>query len=144
MIREHRFRLTLAAALALTASGLVSTTARAETPHVNYLIHCAGCHLQDGTGKVGEVPDLGQMMGRFATFPEGRAFLVQVPGTSQSPLDNEDTAALLNWMLATFGNTESVEPYTTEEVEGYRATRLSNVRGARAALIEKLEGASGY
>jgi len=122
----------------------LAAQATAESPRVNYLIHCSGCHLQDGSGKAGEVPNFNNMIGRFAAFPEGRAFLVRVPGTSQSPLGNPETAALLNWILATFAKVTDVAPFTADEVRGYRATRMSDVRGTRRVLVEKINGSSGY
>lgn len=130
--------------VALVALFGLAAQARAESPHVNYLIHCSGCHLQDGSGKAGEVPNFNHMIGRFAAFPEGRAFLVRVPGTSQSPLGNPETAELLNWILATFAGVTDVAPFTADEVRNYRANRMSDVSGTRRLLVEKISGSSGY
>ena len=135
----RRYLLAWIGAAVFAASG-----AAAESPHINYLIHCAGCHLQDGSGKLGEVPSLASMTGRFSKLPEGRAFLVQVPGTSRSPLDNAETAALLNWMLTTFAKVEDLEPFSEQEVAEYRKTRLSDVADARRKVIEKLGNGAGY
>ena len=58
----------------------------AESPQVHYMLHCQGCHLADGRGVPGKIPGLSEM-GSFLTVPGGRAYLVQVPGTAQAPLN---------------------------------------------------------
>ena len=56
-------------------------------PQLDYMLQCQGCHGADGAGKpeVG-IPSMVGMAERFLADPEGRAYLVQVPGVSQAPL----------------------------------------------------------
>ena len=72
----------------------------------------------------------------------GREFLIQVPGTSQSPLSDEDVAAVLNWILDNFSSAElpaDFSPYTTAVVARLRYDPLANAGEVRASLIRKLQ-----
>lgn len=105
------------------------------------MIQCMGCHLDDGTGKPGAVPDLAEYTGKFASFPEGRAYLIRVPGNAQSRLDAVETAALMNWMLAQFAAEDlpsDFAPFTAEEVARYRETPMLDVGETRKALVRRL------
>lgn len=129
------------AGLGLAALALaLAAPARGETPEVNYLLQCQGCHLPDGIGKPGAVPDL-KDLGRFLAVPGGREYLVRVPGSAQSPLSDADLAALLNWMLRRFGPAEvaeTLEPYTPEEITALRRPPLADVAATRARLLARL------
>jgi len=128
----------LAAALAL---GLAAPHAVAAPPQQDYVLQCMGCHLEDGSGAPGRVPSLVGQMGRFLGVPGGRAYLVQVPGAAQSPLDDAALAALLNWMLQRFSPGElgaDFEPYRAEEVARYRADRPADVGRLRGELLERI------
>ncbi|MBL8265114.1 c-type cytochrome, partial [Steroidobacter sp.] len=39
---------------------------------LNYMLHCQGCHKDDGSGQPGYVPDLRGSIARFLHVPEGR------------------------------------------------------------------------
>ena len=112
-----------------------------------YTLHCAGCHQTDGTGSAAhEIPNMKGTVGHFLRLPEGRAFLVQVPGTANSPLSDAQVAVLLNWMLPQFSQAElppGFVPYTAGEVTRLRNDRLDDVAGTRAALVTRLAG-MGY
>jgi mono/diheme cytochrome c family protein len=58
-----------------------------------------GCHTPDGSGEPGRVPSIKETLVPFALNPNGRRFLIQVPGASQSTLTDAELAALLNWMV---------------------------------------------
>ena len=60
--------------------------AQAATPALDYMLHCRGCHLADGTGSPGAVPSLTGLFGKFLWVPGGREYLVRVPGSAKSPL----------------------------------------------------------
>src|SRR5262245_58917235 len=83
------------AAAALSA---LAAAAAAAPPAEDYLLHCSGCHGQSGAGVPGVVPPLSGLSS-FLASPEGRAYLVRVPGVAQSSLDDERLAALLNWVM---------------------------------------------
>jgi hypothetical protein len=129
-------------ALAIAAAALlVCGAARAETPAVNYMLQCRGCHLPDGAGTPGSVPALAGSVARFLSVAGGREYLVQVPGSAQSSLGNADLAALLNWIVRRFGpaaDAANFVPYTGDEVAQLRHTPLVDVEGVRAGLIAQL------
>ncbi len=91
----------------------------------NYIQFCAGCHQLDGSGSPGVgIPDVRGQLGYFLNSQGGRAFLVQVPGSANSPLSDAELALLLNWMLRTFSPAQvpaSFEAYSEGEVKKLRA-----------------------
>ena len=106
-----------------------------------YVMHCCGCHGPEGQGAAGGAPDLRGSVGRFLRVPGGREYLIRVPGTSQSELDDAQTAALLNWMVRQFGPAEvaaDFTPFTPAEVSTHRRPVLIDVAGTRAALLAAL------
>ena len=74
----------------------------ADDSQARYLLHCRGCHLANGSGLPPDVPTLVDEIGRLVASPAGREYVVRVPGVSQSALDDEDLAVVLNWILETF------------------------------------------
>lgn len=142
-----RNRAVLGAAAAGLLAAAVASTAGAATAdglaRQNYIRHCAGCHRLDGGGNaLGGIPSMKGAVGHFLRLPEGRAFLVQVPGTSQAPLGDAEIAELLNWMLANFSPGEippGFSPYSPAEVERYRGSRLDDVAGTRQRIVGKLK-----
>jgi hypothetical protein len=106
-------------------------------PVVNYQLRCMGCHLADGSGQPGRVPSIRRSLVLFSAFPEGRAYVVRVPGVAQSPLSDEDTAALLNWMAKNLSDLKvprGFAEYSQTEVHGLRAHPLVEVSALRAQL----------
>ena len=111
-----------------------------STPHLNYILHCQGCHLADGGGTAEKVPALKQKLGLFLHVRGGREFLIQVPGTAQSALNDSEVAAVLNWMLETFSPDQipaDFLPYTKEEIARYRRP-LANVKAVRTKLLARM------
>ena len=94
------------------------------TPETNYILHCQGCHGADGVGGVTDkIPPLQDAVGYFLHVPDGRRFLIQVPGVAQAPLDDAEVAALLNYVLDRYSEDELPDgfvPYTAEEVARVR------------------------
>jgi len=107
-------------------------------PVVNYQVHCMGCHLADGSGQPGRVPSVRRSLVLLSASPEGRDFVVRVPGVAQSPLSSEDTAALLNWMARNLSDLK-VPPgfadYSAAEVQSLRGHPLVRVSALRARLL---------
>ena len=121
---------------------LISTALAAQPPRINYMIHCMGCHLADGTGAPPDVPSLPQHLGQFLLVEGGREYLIQVPGTAYSPLSDAETAEVLNWMLETFGRNQLPDdfvPYTAAEVARHRSQPLTDVYTIRDQLLADLE-----
>ena len=130
----------IATLLLLMCSSASVAEINTNRARINYMLNCQGCHLPDGSGKPGAVPDL-KDFGRFLAVPGGREYLVRVPGSAQSPLSDADLAALLNWMLRRFGPAEvaaSLEPYTAEEISAVRRPPLADVAATRARLLARL------
>jgi hypothetical protein len=115
------------------------SAAWAYQPRVNYQLRCMGCHLADGSGQPGRVPSIRRSLVLFSASPEGRDYVIRVPGVAQSPLSDEDTAALLNWMARNLSDLE-VPPgfvdYSEAEIHGLRDRPLVRVSAIRARLLK--------
>lgn len=109
----------------------------------DYLLHCSGCHLPDGSGAPDDVPSLHNDLGRIITVAEGRGYLVRVPGSSQALLDDAGLAAVINWILTEFNSAtlaDDFEPLTTEEVKAARRDVLMDPLKYRAELWQDYKG----
>lgn len=130
------------AALITSFSVTVQAAQDAGSPRLNFLLHCAGCHKQDASGKPESgIPSFRNRLGNFLKIDGGREFIAQVPGSSQSPLSDAETAELLNWILKTFSPQEvpkGTAPFTTGEVGALRQSRMVDVPGRREALTNRL------
>jgi len=127
---------------ALTLVYLDAHAASGYTPRINYTLYCQGCHLVDGSGTPNKVPALKNEVGRFLLVEGGREYLVQVPGTSQSPMSDAEVAAVLNWILENFSPDQlpaDFVPYTTQEVARVRPEPLANVSAVREELIAAIK-----
>lgn len=133
----------LAPVLVIAAATLAGTASRAEyTPPVNYMLHCMGCHLPDGSGGPPDVPDVRGQMGCLLAVDGGREYLVQVPGAAQAPITNAELAAVVNYMLETFSShtlPDDYVPLTEQEVASWRQDWLPAVGAVRAELLARLE-----
>jgi hypothetical protein len=106
----------------------------------DYSRNCQGCHGHTGIS-VAEVPDLKNRVGYFVHTPDGRRFLVQVPGVALSMLDDRRLAELLNWVLRTYSASQlppGFQPYTEREVADWRKTPLKKVLPVRDEVIRGL------
>jgi cytochrome c553 len=131
----------LAALLTLAA---VANTAQAWSPETNYRLHCEGCHLADGVATPDKVPALAGSVAAFLRAPEGRAYLVRVPGVASASLSDAELAALLDWTLRRFDAANlpaDFAPYTAGEVRRWRAQPLVDVAVERAKLLEAIQAA---
>ncbi|MBL8266692.1 c-type cytochrome [Steroidobacter sp.] len=103
----------------------------------DYLLHCMGCHGEQGRGLVGKVPSFPDDLGRLLTLPNGRDFIQRVPGVTQSDLSSVRLAAVLNWIVKTFAPADvaaRTAPFTVAEVERLRTQPLLEVARERPAL----------
>ncbi len=113
----------------------------ALSPEKLYLLHCMGCHGPKGEGIPVRVPTLRGFVGYFVHIPEGRAFLIQVPGAANSPLSDAELAEVTNWILRAFSSEQlpkDFRPYSPEEVARLRRTPLLEVSPVREAILRKL------
>ena len=123
---------------AIAFSWAAAAAAWGYEPAVNYQLHCMGCHLADGSGQPGRVPSMRRSLVLLSASREGRNFVVRVPGVAQSPLSDEETAALLNWMVRNLSDLKlpsGVADYSAAEVQGLRSHPLVRVSGLRARLL---------
>lgn len=130
---------------------LASTNVVAEavkpkySPSMNYTLHCQGCHKPDGSGQPGFVPPLKDHVATFLAVPEGREYLVRVPGTAQSLLSDRDAAEVLNWMVHAFDAAHvppDFVPYSAQEVGQLRRSPISQSSAERARVLALIgEGA---
>jgi hypothetical protein len=88
------------------------------------------------------VPTMRGALGQFMHLPEGRAFLVQVPGVNNAGLSDDQIALLTNWTVRQFSADTAPAgwlPYTAAEVAQARAQRPADVMRARAELVARLQ-----
>ncbi|WP_373418281.1 c-type cytochrome [Achromobacter anxifer] len=137
-----------AAAGELAAGAPVADRAAADrlrqSVRADYVLQCAGCHRVDGRGSSRHgIPDFRNSVGAFVHLPEGREYLVRVPGAAQSQLSNAELAAVLNWVLEEFSPAQlpaDFRPYTEQEVAQVRPRRYEDVVPVRHGLAQALSG----
>lgn len=108
----------------------------------DYLLHCSGCHRPDGSGSPPEVPSLRGPLGTLVASPEGRAYIARVPEVAQSPLDDDDLARLLNWVLEEFNPgtlPKEFRPLDGPEVGEARTRVLADPLRTRAEILGAYE-----
>lgn len=133
---------TLAALLLpLAAAAAEPPVANPARARLNYVQHCIGCHHLDGTGAPDKgIPSMQGLLGRFAATAEGRDYIVQVPGVMNSPLNDADIAAMMNWLVPEMSPERRAHfaPYTADEIARLRKTRPADVSAVRRRLIDTL------
>jgi len=106
----------------------------------NYQMLCQGCHTPDGTGG-NDTPKIKGHIGHFLSTQKGREYLVRVPGSANSTLDNAQLAEVLNWIIIEMGGDsvpEDMQHYTSEEVAEFRKNPLFEVTEYRKQIISEL------
>ena len=123
------------------------TASAAADPAYNYLLRCVGCHTSAGVSPpLGRIPPLQDVVGHFARLPEGRLYLVNVPGIASAQLSPADTASLLNWMIETYGGEsrpDQYQPFTADEVVALQKLAPDDVMRLRDEVRQRLSD-SGY
>jgi len=128
-------------AAAVSAGVLAAPPPSTGRAQLNYTLNCMGCHGADGTGAPGRIPAFPGSIGRFMRLPEGRAYLMHVPGASNSMLSDADLADVLNWLLIRFGSDDlpnDVAWFTAEDLSRGRRPAITAVRAEREAIVSKL------
>jgi mono/diheme cytochrome c family protein len=134
----------LLAAFACCTVSLAAISAKAddERARQNYLLQCAGCHGENGDGLEGHVPSLRGPFASFAKEPQGRAYLLRVPGVTQSTLDPGLLAEVMNWALRNFSPPQAasaVRPFTAGEIAAAKRQPLLEVVATRETLVRTPE-----
>jgi mono/diheme cytochrome c family protein len=128
------------AALLIVASESHLMVASAEFPERLYMLNCWGCHRPHGEGIPGTAPPL-RGAADFLRVPGGRQYLIEVPGVSQSALDDAQVAAVMNWIIQSFSSDRipaDFRAYTSDEIAKYRRTRLMDIKKTRARLVSEM------
>ena len=135
----------------LIAAALICCSANVRSdPQQDYVLNCMGCHQVDGAGQPPAIPNLKDRVGYYLTVPQGRAYLVQVPGAANSMLGDRELTGVLNWIVDEFAGASrpaQFEPFVVEEVTAYRRQRPADVDALRHALqadIARAHPAVGY
>ncbi len=132
---------------ALLAPGWLTAAEPREMPRIaevaeDFSRNCQGCHRADGMGACRTVPRIRNFVGLFTRIPEGRDYLLRVPGVVWAMLDDARLARVLNWMLASYSPEQiapGFAPFTSEEVRQARERPIANVLEVRSALIAELQ-----
>ena len=137
-------RAIVAASLAVFVAVSVAWAAAAradQSLQTLYTLHCSGCHGVGGLGvPEAGIPNLNEA-GRYVRTELGREYLIEVPGLSQSRLDDVTAARLLNWVLRQFSAERlpaDFKPYTAAEVTRFRADKVSDPKARREAILAEL------
>jgi hypothetical protein len=124
----------------VSAEVAANQSINAKRAKFNYQILCQGCHVGDGRGGKG-VPHMKGRVGYFLSGQKGREYLVRVPGSANSALDNVELAELLNWVMIEIGKKSTPADFayfTAPEVERLRASPLFEAKEYRKQLVKKL------
>jgi mono/diheme cytochrome c family protein len=126
------------------ATELQAAAAPIPAPRVNYLERCGGCHGLEGVSARRDVPTLRGQAGYFLCTPEGRRYVIQLPNVARVALDDEEVAAMMNYVVFELGggSPSRYAPYTPAEVAGLRQQPLVTVSlsALRAKLVDQLIG----
>jgi cytochrome c553 len=128
--------LSLAAALlggALAGPGSAS-------PAQDYMLYCQGCHGAEARGVPGKIPALAGSLALFMRLPEGRDYVLRVPGAANSALTDAQLTAVLNWLAERFPAADLPAPaaFTEAEVSRVRRSPLADVQAARRTALQRL------
>ena len=128
-----------APALVLLTAGLAAASTSAS-PEQNYMLYCMGCHGTEAQGVAGRIPPLATSLARFMRTPEGRNYVLRVPGAANSALPDAELAAVLNWLSQRYPapGEPTATPFTAAEVAQVRRTPLADVRAARREVVRAL------
>nr|WP_319249353.1 hypothetical protein [uncultured Celeribacter sp.] len=136
-------RLLFTAAVAATAMPAMAVdTSSGRTAQTNYILKCVGCHGVDGHGfsEVG-IPDFVNLIGTFAGDEAGRAYLANVPNVVGSGLNEDDVAAVLNFIIARWAGSslpENYRPFDGAEVAQLHALNVGNIVDYRRVVAARL------
>ena len=135
-------RLWLAVLWPLCAVSVAHAGDAADVAKRHYRLYCMGCHHADGSGSPqNDIPSMQGEVGRFLGMAAGRAYLAQVPGVLNTPLNDAETAQLLNWVVVNIGKGSvpaDFRPYHANEIKQLRASVPQDIPGLRKQLVERL------
>ena len=129
----------------LAALAMGGVHAAMADPLVDYTLFCMGCHGAQARGVPGKVPPLAGALGRFMRSPQGRDYVLRVPGAANSALSDAQLTGVLNWLAERDASADGspVPPFTVAEVTAARRTPLASVQDTRRAVISALAADGG-
>lgn len=134
-------------AVVIFATLLTSAGSEAAEPNYNYALRCTGCHTAEGVSpELGRIPPLKGVVGHLVRTQEARLYFANVPGIVNSGLNNDETAALLNWVVKTYGGKsvpESWKPFDGAEIKALRSAAPADIMAYRKEVQDRLK-ADGY
>jgi hypothetical protein len=138
----------LAASVALVLVAFCVAAAPGEVgARDKYILFCAGCHGMEGEGGGGgggmkRIFPFPPAIGVFLNDPQGRVYLANVGGVTSSGMTDAETAAVLNYILSSFGQSSlpaTFVPYTPDEIRSLRASRVHDPLALRREIDARLE-----
>lgn len=96
----------------------------------NYLLGCGGCHGYEGISNSKLVPTLKGLVGYYLNTAEGRDYLPRLPNVAFSTLNDQDLAAVLNYLVFDLGGSSAprgARPYAATEVGRLRKHPLTEI-----------------
>ena len=142
-MRRPTFRLKACLVTAGLAALLMSAPVTAS-PAEDYMLYCMGCHGAEANGVPGKVPPLAGSLALFMRTPEGRNYVLRVPGAANSALSDAQLSAVLNWIAERYGapgGAPRPTAFTATEVAGIRHVPLVNVQATRREVVRALAAA---
>lgn len=115
---------------------------RPERARQNYILKCQGCHGPTAQGNRSNTPPMADMVARFLSVPDGRAFLGRVPGVATAAVGDAELAELLNWTLYRFDAAHvppGFTPYGEAEIGKLRKSPLrTETASTRRVLVDAI------
>jgi cytochrome c553 len=141
-VKSNRIATAIAVAVCTALCGSFALSA-GHSASSNFIQYCSGCHGQNGRGGGvnSGIPDFKNFVGAFASEDGGRTYVLHVPGVVNTNLDDAEIAAVINYIMRTWGGTslraDFVE-FTADEVRARRARSVPDVVALRRRVVERL------
>lgn len=128
--------------IVLSLAGVAAYGDDAARAKQHYQLQCMGCHGEDGAGLEGQVPSLRGTLSKISKGPQGRDYVLRVPGVTQSTLTSAELAEVLNWAIKVFSDADvakDIRPFTPAEVEASRTRPLLEISATRATALSEAD-----
>ena len=86
------------------------------------------------------MPSLHGTLSKISSAPQGRDYVLRVPGVTRSLLSPAEVAEVLNWAILQFSDVEvakQVRPFTAAEVAKARSQPLLEISTTRAKVLRE-------
>lgn len=96
----------------------------------------------EGAGSLpGGIPDFRDYVAAFSYLPDGRRYVMQVPGVVSSKLSDGATADVMNYVMTRWGGRslrQEFVPFTAIEVAQLRQDEITDVVQFRRELVKNM------